>query len=144
MKIWTIEFSDKTETDQKSFIIDFYDVSEYNEKKIIIASEIIEEILVLIENHNNYNIMHNITKLDDPNGKNFMDKDFIVILGTNILEQKFGILFIKCLENCYCLEALWPEEFLLQFLENNELLMDYLSDIVNHPTSFYDISIITK
>ncbi|MHA1752324.1 MAG: hypothetical protein ACTSYZ_08150 [Candidatus Helarchaeota archaeon] len=142
MKKWNIEFSESKEGNSNSFNIEFYDVSEFTTQEFEISDEIIEEILILAQQKENYNLLHNIRFLRNFNGKDYTNKNVIVILGTTILEQKFGMLYLKILDKSFKLVALWPKEFILQFSDDNKLLINFLSDIVNEPDSFYDISVI--
>ena len=142
MKRWIIKFKESSPDESEFFIIDFFDFTEYNHQIFEIADVIIEDIIFSAENFEHYHILHNIEYLKSSENENFSKKNIVVILGTNILEQKFGLLFLKNLEKSYRLLALWPEEFLLQFINNNSLFIEYLGDIVNNPTSFYDISIV--
>jgi hypothetical protein len=68
----------------------------------------------------------------------------LVLLGTNILDQRFGFLFLKDMKNSYRILGIWPQKFLEQISENNKLILDYLSDIIHNSNSFIDISIILK
>ncbi|MHA1310787.1 MAG: hypothetical protein ACTSQO_07625 [Candidatus Helarchaeota archaeon] len=142
MKKWNIEFSESKEGNSNSFNIEFYDVSEFTTQEFEISDEIIEEILILAQQKENYNLLHNIRFLRNFNGEDYTNKNVIVILGTTILEQKFGMLYLKILDKSFKLVALWPKEFILQFSDDNKLLINFLSDIVNEPDSFYDISVI--
>ncbi|MHA1268199.1 MAG: hypothetical protein ACTSPY_00310 [Candidatus Helarchaeota archaeon] len=142
MKKWKVIFGEASTNILDTFEVNFFDVSEYTDQDYVISDDILEEIIILTQNKNNYHLMHNIKQIKNSDGEDYSKKNSVVILGTNILEQKFGMLFIKRLEKSFNLIALWPEEFLFQFSENTHLLIDYLSDIVNSPNSFYDISII--
>jgi hypothetical protein len=151
MKKWVVKLHESSlgkDSNERDFKIEFYDFIEIVNQIFEINDEIIEEILLLTEKYDYFNIMHNIRSVKSYEGHleelDYSNREILVLLGTNILDQRFGFLFLKDMKNSYRILGIWPQKFLEQISENNKLILDYLSDIIHNSNSFIDISIILK
>lgn len=149
MKKWIVKLHESSlGKDSEDFTVEFYDFFEKVNQIFEINDEIIEEILMLTEKYEYFNILYNIKSVKKYVGHleelDYSDREILVLLGTNILEQKFGVLFLKDMENSHRILGIWPRKFLEQISENIKLILDYLSDIIHNSNSFIDISIILK
>jgi len=142
MRKFILKIGNKKINSSDSFILEFYDYVQLIKRVYEISSEIIEEIILKtneVEHYYVYNDLNIEFLIDNQIDYN---KYYIILLGTTILEQKFGMFFTEGLKNSYRLLGLWPHEFIEELTKDKNLLLNYLTDIIKEPDSFYDISIL--
>lgn len=142
---WNIIFDGEDPGPSDDFSLKFVDCSSIVGEPLLKHS-FMDDLILHIKRHQHYNVIGNIKKIIDDGGDDQSDRNIYALLGILKNGLRLGFLLGNVMENemdLWHVAAVWPDEFALQVLKDQEIFRKGLLLIIDQPSTWARIDLIT-
>jgi len=141
---WNIIFDGEDPGPSDDFALEFMDCS-FLVGEPLLKNEYLEDLISLVKKNEQYNIIGNIKKIHDDLGEDQTDKNIYALLGIMNNGLRIGFLLGNVIDgdiNYWHVAALWPEEFALNVMDDQEIFKNALMAFVEKPDEWSRVDLI--
>ncbi|MFX0100160.1 MAG: hypothetical protein ACFFCS_11315 [Candidatus Hodarchaeota archaeon] len=141
---WHIIFDGEDPGPSDDFALEFMDCS-FLVGEPLLKNDFLEDLISLVKKHEQYNIIGNIKKINDDLGENQTDKNIYALLGIMNNGLRIGFLLGNVIDgeiNYWHVAALWPEEFALNVIKDQDLFKLALMSFLEKPDEWARVDLI--
>ena len=141
---WHIIFDGEDPGSSDDFSLEFMDCS-FLVGEPLLKNDYLQDLISLVKKHDHYNIIGNIKKITDDLGEDQTDKNIYALLGIMKNGLRVGFLLGNVIDgelNYWHVAALWPEEFALNVIADQELFKLALLTFVEKPDEWARVDLI--
>jgi hypothetical protein len=141
---WDITFDGEDPGTADDFVLSFIDCS-FLVGEPLLTNEFMDDLILLIKKHENYNIIGNIKEIVDDIGEIQSDKNIYAMLGILHNGLRVGFLLGNLIDNdkdYWHIAAIWPQQFAQKVVENQEIFHKALLMFVDKPDEWLRVDLI--
>ncbi|MHA1998177.1 MAG: hypothetical protein ACTSU9_08670 [Promethearchaeota archaeon] len=145
MDNWNVVFDGEDPGPSDDFSLKFIDCSTLVGEPLL-NNLFIDDLIMLIKKEDHYNVIGNIKMIIDDGGADQSDKNIYALLGIMKNGLKLGFLLGNVIENesdLWHVAAIWPDEYAIQVLDDQNLFMKGLLLIIDKPEEWLRVDLIT-
>jgi hypothetical protein len=121
--------------------IQFLDTPEVIQN-ISLLNTFFQRLESLTKEESHYKVSPEILEFNLNTGQTIARDNGAFVLAMDKGKNQHGILFRKDPRNQYCIQGLWPKDFLTNALADDKVLFDFIDALTNTPKEFRDVKVL--